>query len=338
MRLVFTVLFPLFGSLASADDLVTRTGEVHHDYQVVSYDAGFLTIMDSDGGARIPLADLPPGLQRQYHYDPVVAAQTVAQFNAQNRQEKQAVEQAETAPGGASGPVVADTASAAPPSPSATPSSQVLAPVPPATPADVTAPVASTSTSFDPGFDPMSPDAPVLESKPQDDDTPADSQQDSYTDPDGVLWFGSPERDGTIRWVRAERAAQIEQLRLEHSDLPPGAMAMRDGAGRWMVTYVDRSGHVQRIYRPEFDRSLHEGSWKVFVNPDGSRSLRLQDSPHQPASYHAHEYFAGHSTGSTSQRPTGSNFGHTQTTGGRVASVPHTPVPAPSVSTSSAHH
>ncbi len=84
-----------FGLLAHADDLVTRDGTVYHDYKVLGHDAGFLTIMYSDGGGKIPLSNLPDDLQKKYGYNKQAADAAVQAAVAQDRQDRQAIAQEE---------------------------------------------------------------------------------------------------------------------------------------------------------------------------------------------------------------------------------------------------
>jgi hypothetical protein len=84
-------LFILLSAVACADDLVTRDGKVYHDYKVLGHDAGFITIMYSDGGGKIPLSELPDDLQQKYGYNKVQADAFVQASIAQDRQDRQAV-------------------------------------------------------------------------------------------------------------------------------------------------------------------------------------------------------------------------------------------------------
>src|ERR1700734_1303070 len=87
--------FLLFAGLplliAHAEDLVTRDGTVYHDYKVLSHDAGYLTIMDSDGGGKIPLSNLPDDLQKKYGYNKQQADAAVQAAIEQDRQDRQAI-------------------------------------------------------------------------------------------------------------------------------------------------------------------------------------------------------------------------------------------------------
>lgn len=56
-----------------ADDWKTTDGKVYEDVKLVRLDADSVTILDKDGGARIPLAKLPPALQKRFGYDPDLA-------------------------------------------------------------------------------------------------------------------------------------------------------------------------------------------------------------------------------------------------------------------------
>ncbi len=57
-----------------AEDWTTTDGKTYRGISIVSHDATSVTIMDEDGGATLPLASLPPKLQKKFGYDPVKAA------------------------------------------------------------------------------------------------------------------------------------------------------------------------------------------------------------------------------------------------------------------------
>ena len=64
--LAFAVpLLPVFG-----EDWTTTDGKTYQGVKVVKIEADCVTILDSDGGARIELAKLPPDLQKRFNYDP----------------------------------------------------------------------------------------------------------------------------------------------------------------------------------------------------------------------------------------------------------------------------
>jgi len=56
-----------------ADDWKTTDGKVYKDVSVVKAEPDAVTILHHDGGARVPLATLPPDLQKKYNYDPATA-------------------------------------------------------------------------------------------------------------------------------------------------------------------------------------------------------------------------------------------------------------------------
>jgi nucleoredoxin len=95
------MLWLAFGLLAmarvTADDLTTRDGQVYHNYKVIDHDTGYITIMDSDGGGKIPLSNLPADLQAKYGYDPAKSAAFVQQAEEADRQQRAAIAQAEAA-------------------------------------------------------------------------------------------------------------------------------------------------------------------------------------------------------------------------------------------------
>jgi hypothetical protein len=56
-----------------ATDWTTTDGKVYQDVKLIHLDADSVTILDTDGGARIPLDKLPANLQKRFGYDPDVA-------------------------------------------------------------------------------------------------------------------------------------------------------------------------------------------------------------------------------------------------------------------------
>lgn len=65
--LVFLAL-PLY-----AEDWTTTDGTVYQDVKVIKIEDDAVTVFYKDGGALIPLAKLPPDLQKKFSYDPVKA-------------------------------------------------------------------------------------------------------------------------------------------------------------------------------------------------------------------------------------------------------------------------
>ena len=162
MRSAFFSLFLFFGYLllmVRGDDLVTRDGTVYHDYKVLGHDAGYLTIMYSDGGGKIPLSNLPDDLQKQYGYNKQQADAFVQASIAQDRQDREAIAQQEEqhqqqiaahaqATADVSAPASAPVAPAA--VAVATPASPPASPSPPAADSTAAATAASASSSAAP--------------------------------------------------------------------------------------------------------------------------------------------------------------------------------------------
>ncbi len=73
---IFSVMLAA-GSLR-ADDWKTTDGKVYQDVKVVKAEPDAVTILYQNGGARIPLANLPPELQKHFNYDPAAAKAAVA--------------------------------------------------------------------------------------------------------------------------------------------------------------------------------------------------------------------------------------------------------------------
>jgi len=85
----------MFLSTASlrADDWKTTDGKVYQAVQVIAADPDAITILYKDGGALVPLANLPPDLQKQFNYDPAkakAAAETRAKDDEANAKALQA--------------------------------------------------------------------------------------------------------------------------------------------------------------------------------------------------------------------------------------------------------
>jgi hypothetical protein len=66
------------GQLAHAEDWTTTDGKVYKDVKVMKLEPDAVTILDSDGGALVPLATLSPDLQEKFNYDPVKARAAAA--------------------------------------------------------------------------------------------------------------------------------------------------------------------------------------------------------------------------------------------------------------------
>jgi hypothetical protein len=57
----------------SGEDWTTTDGKSYKSVTVVKVEADAVTILDSDGGALVPLQSLPSDLQKRFHYDPTKA-------------------------------------------------------------------------------------------------------------------------------------------------------------------------------------------------------------------------------------------------------------------------
>jgi hypothetical protein len=68
-----TVPIFLFLAAAHAEDWTTTDGKTYQDVKVTKIEADCVTVLDSDGGARIDLAKLPPDIQKKLGYDPAKA-------------------------------------------------------------------------------------------------------------------------------------------------------------------------------------------------------------------------------------------------------------------------
>lgn len=88
MKSIFTSLLAavvLTSSATSlwADDWKTADGKVYQNVQVVGSNPDSVTILHQDGGASVPLANLPADIQKRFNYDPAkVEAQKESAENA----------------------------------------------------------------------------------------------------------------------------------------------------------------------------------------------------------------------------------------------------------------
>lgn len=70
-----------------AEDWTTSDGKTYKDVKVIKVEADCVTVLDSDGGARIDLAKLPVAIQKKLNYDPdkaKIASNQRAVSDAQN--------------------------------------------------------------------------------------------------------------------------------------------------------------------------------------------------------------------------------------------------------------
>jgi hypothetical protein len=93
MKLIGLLLL-LTGVALHAEDWTTLDGKTtYKGVSVLSHDDGYVTILDSDGGAKVPLSRLPANLQKRFGYDPAKAAAAVAAAEAQEAMDRQAIAQ-----------------------------------------------------------------------------------------------------------------------------------------------------------------------------------------------------------------------------------------------------
>lgn len=91
--ILLTALLATLLNPAQADDWTTKDGKTYRQITVVKTDDDAVTILDQDGGALVPLAQLPPELQKQFHYDPDKAKIAAARRQAEDQASAKAVEQ-----------------------------------------------------------------------------------------------------------------------------------------------------------------------------------------------------------------------------------------------------
>jgi len=136
-RLALPALLFLSLPLATADDWTTTDGKSYHDVHVVKVDDDAVTILDSDGGALVPLSALPPSLQQHFHYDPAKAKAAADRRLADDAATAQAIAAQQKA---------AATPPPAPPAPAPAPVLVAQASPPPAVPAQAQTATTETPT------------------------------------------------------------------------------------------------------------------------------------------------------------------------------------------------
>jgi len=75
--------WPLTLLPAQAEDWTTLSGKNYRDVMVVKVEPDAVTILSDDGGARVPLTDLPAALQTRFNFDPA-KAQAAAEIRQKN--------------------------------------------------------------------------------------------------------------------------------------------------------------------------------------------------------------------------------------------------------------
>jgi hypothetical protein len=88
------VLLAAVGCLAHAEDWTTADGKVYKNVKVMKLEPDAVTILDSDGGALVPLASLSPDLQEKFQYDPA-KAKTAATARAKSDKDNPQMMEAE---------------------------------------------------------------------------------------------------------------------------------------------------------------------------------------------------------------------------------------------------
>lgn len=106
--LLAVVALVFLAGVCRAEDWTTTDGKTYKSVTVLKHDAVSVTILDDDGGASVPLANLSPDLQKRFAYDPVKAAATqqaqasadakASQAQAQQASQRQATASAQANP------------------------------------------------------------------------------------------------------------------------------------------------------------------------------------------------------------------------------------------------
>jgi hypothetical protein len=73
MKIALIAALALLGDTVRAEDWTTTDGVVHKDVKVIKLETDCVTVLESDGGARIPLSNLSPDVQKKLGYDPAAA-------------------------------------------------------------------------------------------------------------------------------------------------------------------------------------------------------------------------------------------------------------------------
>jgi hypothetical protein len=94
LALLLAAALPVFSATSLwAEDWKTTDGKVYQNVTVIDAQPDAVTILHQDGGALVPLANLPPDIQKRFNYDPVkakAAAEARARDDAANARALQA--------------------------------------------------------------------------------------------------------------------------------------------------------------------------------------------------------------------------------------------------------
>lgn len=88
------VFFLLTGACIHADNWTISDGTTYKNVHVLSHDDAYVTILDSDGGGKIPLRVLSPDLQKKFGYDATRAKAAEAVEDAQDKANRAALQSA----------------------------------------------------------------------------------------------------------------------------------------------------------------------------------------------------------------------------------------------------
>ena len=91
MKSLALFLLTLTMVFARAEDWTTTDGQTYQNVKVLSHDDAYVTILDSDGGGKVPLRLLSPDLQKQFGYDAAKAKAAEDAETAQDRQDRAAL-------------------------------------------------------------------------------------------------------------------------------------------------------------------------------------------------------------------------------------------------------
>jgi hypothetical protein len=80
--LIATMLVALTASFTHADDITTTDGKVYKNATILSHTVTSAMIESDNGGAIVPLANLPADLQKKLGYDPAAAKDAIAKHQA----------------------------------------------------------------------------------------------------------------------------------------------------------------------------------------------------------------------------------------------------------------
>lgn len=87
IMLIIGGVYPLPATETPYPEIKTTTGAIYKNATVTKVEPDALTIVHSDGAAKIPFEQLSPELQKKYHYDPKLAEKFIAEKIAKREEQ-----------------------------------------------------------------------------------------------------------------------------------------------------------------------------------------------------------------------------------------------------------